>query len=220
MDLFRLGLHSDMQTIGELLVLLGTVAFAVTAVLAVVDRGIDLFGAIVLGIITAVGGGTIRDLILDVPVFWAIDTSYIWVALMASVFAFLARSVLARKHMNSLFLYIDALGAALFAVQGTVKVWDYGFGLPFAPVMLGVATAIGGGLIRDVLAGRRNLLMSRELYAVPITLGCVLLTLILSYLPEYRYYGSLGCFALIFGLRAGVIYWQLIVPDWFTTKAR
>ena len=66
----------------------GTVAFAVTAVLAVIPKGIDLFGACVMGIITAVGGGTIRVVILDVEVFWATDLNYIWVALVSSVIAF------------------------------------------------------------------------------------------------------------------------------------
>ncbi|VGO23471.1 hypothetical protein SCARR_05578 [Pontiella sulfatireligans] len=66
----------------------GITAFAVTAVLALATRGIDLFSAVVLGIITAVGGGTLRDLVLDVPVFWAADLNYIWIALGASFVAF------------------------------------------------------------------------------------------------------------------------------------
>ena len=63
----------------------GTVAFAVTAVLAVAPKGVDLFGVIVLGLITAVGGGTIRDVIIDVPVFWILDQTLLWVALGASL---------------------------------------------------------------------------------------------------------------------------------------
>jgi len=86
-----------------------------------------------------------------VPVFWSTDLSYIWVALGASVVAYVAHSLLARRHIHSLFLYIDGLGAALFAVQATGKVWDHDFGLPVAPVMLGVVTAIGGGLSRVIL---------------------------------------------------------------------
>ena len=100
-----------MEDLSDFIAIAGTVAFAVTAVLAVIGRGIDLFGAIVLGIITAVGGGTVRDLILEVPVFWSADLSYIWVALGASVVAFVAQSRLVRRHIDSLFLYIDGLGA-------------------------------------------------------------------------------------------------------------
>jgi uncharacterized membrane protein YeiH len=84
--------------------------------------------------------------------------------------------------------------------------------------MLGVVTAIGGGLIRDVLAGRPTLLMSRELYAVPVLLGCLLFVVLLAYLPEHRFVGSIGCILLIFGLRAAAIHWKLTVPYWFTTK--
>ena len=71
----------------------GTIAFAVTAVLVVAPKGIDLFGALVMGVITAVGGGTITDVILDVPVFWSIDSNYIWVAAGASFAAFAADSL-------------------------------------------------------------------------------------------------------------------------------
>ena len=207
-----------MEDLSYFIAMAGTVAFAVTAVLAVTARGIDLFGATVLGIITAVGGGTVRDLILEVPVFWSADLSYIWVALGASVVAFVAHSLLARRHIHGLMLYVDGLGAALFGVQATGKVWDLGFGLPVAPVMLGVVTAIGGGLIRDVLAGRPTLLMSRELYAVPVLLGCLLFVVLLAYFPEQRFVGSIGCILLIFGLRAAAIHWKLTAPYWFTTK--
>ena len=82
----------------------GTVAFAATAVLAVAPKGIDVFGATVLGIITAVGGGTLRDIILDVPVFWATNQSYIWVAGVASILTFYANSLLTKKVINKLMI--------------------------------------------------------------------------------------------------------------------
>ena len=112
----------------------GTVAFSVTAVLALAPRNIDLFGAMVLGMITAIGGGTIRDLILGVPVFWSTDLKYIWVSVGASVAAFLAHSLFTRKNIYSLMLYVDGLGAALFAIQAVDKVWGLGFGLPRLPL--------------------------------------------------------------------------------------
>lgn len=72
--------------------IIATVAFAVTGVLAIADRGVDLFGVMVLGVITAIGGGTLRDIILDVPAFWSIAQIYIWVALGACIVAFVAES--------------------------------------------------------------------------------------------------------------------------------
>ena len=198
----------------------GIVAFAITAVLALAPGGIDLFSAIVLGIITAIGGGTIRDLILDVPVFWGLDLNYIWVALAASVACFAAHSLFSRKEIYGLLLYVDGFGAALFAIQAVDKVWALGFGLPLVPIILGVVTAIGGGLLRDVLTGRPTLLMTKELYATPVLTGCILYVVILYLLPEYRLFSAVGCCLFIFGIRAAAIYWSLSVPDWLITKVR
>jgi uncharacterized membrane protein YeiH len=203
----------DWQNWSDGLSMAATVAFAVTAVLAITDdKDIDLFGAVVLGLITAIGGGTIRDLILDVPVFWSEDLSYIWVAVGASVAAFYGRRLFAERHLYGLMLYIDGFGAAMFGIQATAKVWDHAFGLPAAPVILGVITAIGGGLIRDTLAGRTTLLMRPELYAVPVMFGCILFTVVLAYFPENRILGGFVCLFLTFGMRAAAIHWDLKVP--------
>jgi uncharacterized membrane protein YeiH len=200
--------------------MLAITAFAMTGVIAVAARGIDLFSACVLGTLTALGGGTVRDLILDVPVFWSMDLNYIWVALGASVLAFFGRPLLDRHHLFRLMLYLDGFGAALFAIEAANKVWDLGFGLPAGPVLLGVVTAIGGGLIRDVLSGHPTLLTNRDLYAIPVLFGCVLHVLALNWLPEHRTLSSIACITLIFGFRAAVIHWHLAVPRWLMTKPR
>ncbi|MEM9568078.1 MAG: TRIC cation channel family protein [Cyanobacteria bacterium P01_E01_bin.34] len=205
--------------LGYLLGMLGIVAFAVTAVLAVIPKGIDLFGACVMGVITAVGGGTIRDLILDVPVFWAGNQTYIWVALGASAIAFYANRIIGRGKIYRLMLYLDALGVALFAIQAMQKVIDLDFGLPLAPIVLGVITAIGGGLLRDMLADSPTLLMSSEVYAIPITLGCILYLLLATMLPDRTAGVGLLCMALIFAFRSAAIYRNLHVARWMTTRA-
>ncbi len=209
-----------MQTLSYWIGMAGTVAFAVTAVLAVAPKGIDIFGASVMGIITAIGGGTVRDVILDVPVFWSTDLNYIWVALGASIAAFAANSLFTRKEIYRLMLYIDGLGVSLFAIQATDKVWGLDFGRPLAPIILGIVTAIGGGLIRDMLAGRQTLLMKRDLYATPVLIGCTFFVIILEILPEYRFAGAVGCILLIFGIRAAAIHWNLSFPEWLTTKVK
>ncbi len=200
--------------------IIATVAFAVTGVLAITDRGVDLFGVLVLGLITAIGGGTVRDIILDVPSFWSQSQVYVWVALGASVLAFFAESFFTQPQIYRCMLYIDGLGAALFAILGLDKAWSLGFGLPVAPIILGVVTAIGGGLLRDVLAGKKTLLMSHDLYAIPVTLGCCMYALVLQFLPEYTLEGSVVCMLTIFGVRAAAIHWDLRVPKLFITKTR
>lgn len=207
-----------MEVFSYFIAMAGTVAFAVTAVLAVSKRGIDLFGACVLGITTAIGGGTIRDIILDVPIFWAIDLNYIWVGLVSSIAAFAAIPFFKRKFIHSLMLYIDGFGASLFAIQAMDKVWELKFGLPVAPVLLGVITAIGGGVTRDILAGRKTLIMTRELYATPVLFGCILFSILSYFYPEHRASWASICIVSIFGIRSAAIYWKLSVPDWLITK--
>lgn len=198
----------------------GITAFAATAVLVLAPRGIDLFSAIVLGIITAVGGGTVRDLIMDVPVFWVADLNYLWVAIGASLVTFFADSLFTRKEIFRLVLYVDGFGASLFAIQTVDKTWSMDFGRPLVPIILGIVTAIGGGLLRDVLAGRQTLLMTRELYATPVLIGCTLYVALLAWLPAYRSVAALACIALIFALRAAAIRWELAMPHWLMTKPK
>lgn len=173
-----------------------------------------------MGLITAIGGGTIRDVILEVPVFWASDLNYIWVALFASLVAFPANRIMSRTAIHDLMLYVDALGVAMFAIQAAHKVMNLDFGMPLAPILLGVITAIGGGLLRDVLAGNTTLLMRKELYAIPVTIGCTLDVVLVGLLPEHSVAIGFGCALMIFGLRAAAIHWNLHVPTWMTTQSR
>lgn len=200
--------------------IIGTVAFAVTAVLAIrSNNDIDIVGAIVLGLITAIGGGTLRDLILGVPAFWSLDLTYIWVATLSSIAAFYGRMFFSNRYLFTLMLYLDGLGVALFGIQGAEKAWALGFGLPVAPVILGVTTAIGGGIMRDILAGRTTLLMRYEIYATPIILSCTAFILILHYFPDHRVVGSFLCIVGAFAVRAAAIYWNLSMPA-FTIKTK
>ena len=195
--------------------LVGTMAFASTAVLALAPRGIDLLTACVMGVLTAIGGGTLRDLVLDQPVTWSRDTVVLWLALIASLITFYAHRFASKRKVYTLLVYLDGLGASLFAIQGADKTWSLGFGLPLAPVMLGIITAIGGGLIRDVLAGRQTLLMKRELYAIPVSLGFIVYAVWLSTFPQQRTTAALVCMGLIVLFRSASIRWGLTVPPWF-----
>lgn len=204
--------------INFVLSMMATVAFAVTGVLAVAQRRVDFFSAVVLGVITAIGGGTIRDLILDVPVFWAADLSYVRFAVLASVITFVAQSLFSKPQIFKLFIYIDAMGMALFGVGGAFKTVELDFGWPLGPVMLGIITAIGGGLLRDVLSGRKTLLMSDEVYTVPIFLGCLIMLVTIHFFPAMASQALLAGTLTSFLLRAAAIHWSWQLPSWFTTK--
>lgn len=193
--------------------MIGTAVFAVTGVLAVNRRGLDVFGAVVLGGVTSLGGGTIRDLVIAAPVFWLSDLNYVWVALGAALIGFFASRSFVSTY--TLLLYLDGLGAALFAVVATEKVLGLGLG-PVVAVIMGVLTSIGGGLVRDVLAGRQTLMMSREIYATPVLLGCTLYVL-LRHLGAHHQAVGIVAGSLIFGIRAAAIRWHIEMPHWLTS---
>ena len=144
--------------------LLGTAAFAVSGALAASRKRMDIFGFCVLALMPAVGGGTIRDIIIDrVPVFWVSDNRYVAVALIAALIVFFAPHRRAGSRRQVL-VWADALGLSLFAALGTEICLQHNTG-PLVAVMLGVTTAVTGGMIRDVICNEIPLILSREIYA-------------------------------------------------------
>lgn len=220
MDTVTVNTVTMIQQLNIVIGFAGTVAFAITAVLIVAPKGIDVFGACVMGLITAIGGGTLRDVILNEPVFWSKNITYIWIAIGASLVTFSVQSFFTRREIYRMMLYVDALGVALFAIQATHKVMVLHFALPLGPILLGILTAVGGGLIRDVLAGNRTLLMSRDLYAVPVMLGCTAYVVLMNYYPADYVLINIGCILLIFVLRSATILWGLHMPDCLSTKPK
>ncbi|MBN2647724.1 MAG: trimeric intracellular cation channel family protein [Thiotrichales bacterium] len=151
---------------------LGTVVFAITGLLAARRKQLDLFGAIVIAMVTAIGGGTLRDLIIGVPVFWTQNDLYIYIVVITTILFFF----MARLHRLpvKLLLFLDALGLAVFTVIGTQKAAELGFSDPIA-IMTGVMTGVVGGMIRDVLVGEIPLVLRKEIYATASFVGASLL---------------------------------------------
>ena len=196
--------------------MIAVVAFAITGVLAIYTPNVDLFGAIVLGVITALGGGTIRDVIMDVPIFWIKTPMYVWVSTIASLVAFYTARFLSHSQIFDFIVYMDGLGAAMFGIQGARKAWNkFPNNYTFA-IIMGVIAAIGGGLVRDVLSGHKTLIMSHNLYAVPVLFGCALYVFLLKWVSlQYVNQISIFCTAFIFLFRSASIHWSLTVPRMF-----
>ncbi|MBY5993155.1 trimeric intracellular cation channel family protein [Ferrimonas balearica] len=210
----------SMAFLFDLFSVLGTVAFALSAVLAARGRQVDLFTILVLATVTAVGGGTIRDTLLDVPIFWAEDTSYLWIAGVSAMLGFFFYTLLDRRYLNMLYQAVDSVAIALFGVLGTTKAWELGFGLPLGPVILGVITATGGGVVRDVLLQRPSMLLGKELYIVPVALGCTLHAGFLALAPQHAELGALLAIALVLVLRYGTLRRHWSVPQWGQLKLK
>lgn len=161
------------MTLLYLLDMIGTAAFAASGAWAGVRREMDLLGVLVLGMVTAIGGGTLRDLLLgDTPPFCLKDENYLWLSLIVSLLIFFGH-----HHLNRLahpLLYFDAIGLGTFVVIGTGKALAFNLG-PFGAVLMGIMTATAGGVMRDVLSTRVPLILQREIYASACLLGAGLM---------------------------------------------
>lgn len=163
--------------------LLGTAAFAASGALAGIRRDMDLFGVLVLGLVTATGGGTLRDLLLgDTPPFIFKDETYLYLSIIVSLLVFVFHRRM--EFLQHPLLYFDAVGLGTFVVIGTGKAIDFRMGF-IGSVMMGVMTATAGGMIRDILSTQVPLVLQKEVYASACLAGGVLLYLLnLTALPR------------------------------------
>ncbi|PSQ90813.1 MAG: hypothetical protein BRD30_04150 [Bacteroidetes bacterium QH_2_63_10] len=195
--------------------LFGTAVFAVSGALAAGKRRMDLFGALVIAAVTAVGGGTVRDLILDRhPVFWIRDLRYLAVIIGAGSFTFAYTSVF-RPPRQSLEV-ADAFGLAVFSVVGARATLATG-APPVIVVIMSATTAAVGGMVRDVLCNETPLILREEIYATAALMGGVLYLGLRAFaLPEAAVAGfTIGGVAL---LRLGALRWGLHLPSFRVEK--
>lgn len=156
--------------------LIGTAAFAASGAWVGVRKHMDLFGVLVLGMVTAVGGGTLRDLLLgDIPPFSLTNEIYIYIAILASLIVFANRVQF--EAFEKPLLYLDAIGLGTFLVIGTTKAMDFQLGL-LGSVLMGVMTGTAGGVVRDLFANQVPLIFRREIYASACVAGGLLLVLL------------------------------------------
>ncbi|MEU1391866.1 MULTISPECIES: trimeric intracellular cation channel family protein [unclassified Nonomuraea] len=182
----------------EILDLVGIFVFALTGALMGVRKRLDVVGMGVLAEMTALGGGLVRDLILNVRPAAFQSLGYVLVPVAATVIVFFWHPHVAR--VMPVILVLDAAGLGLFAAVGTEKALEYGLS-PLHATILGVTTAVGGGVIRDVLAGEiPTLLYDRQLYAVPALLGSAVMAG-LSTAGLHGWPATLAAALLAFGLR-------------------
>lgn len=149
--------------------LLAVAVFAISGALAAAEQKLDILGFVLFGTITAVGGGTARDLLLDTDaVFWFADTRYLWICIFASVATWFLAPLF--HSLRSVLLWADAIGMALFSVLGAIKAMEWGAPAIVA-VVLGMMTATFGSLLRDTLLNQQPVLLGPEIYVTAALLG-------------------------------------------------
>jgi uncharacterized membrane protein YeiH len=191
--------------------LTGTFAFglngALTAVRAV---RLDIVGVVTLGLITAVGGGAIRDVLIGaIPPATFHDWRYFALAICGGLIAFALSRWLAR--LETLITVFDAIGLSVFAIIGASKAVDFGLGIVPA-VLLGVVTAVGGGTIRDTLVRQIPTVLRSELYAIPALVAAAI-TVAAIHTGVYGLWAALGAAAVCFVIRMVGVWFDLNLPS-------
>lgn len=147
---------------------IGTFAFAISGIRLASAKRFDWFGAYVVGFVTAVGGGTIRDVLLDVTPFWMLQSSYLIVTASAVGFVILFGKYVIR--LNNTFFIFDAIGLGLFAVVGIEKSISHGYPM-WVGIIMGTLTGAAGGVLRDTLINEVPLIFRKEIYALACVFG-------------------------------------------------
>ena len=188
--------------------LLGTAAFAASGALAGIRREMDIFGVLVLGLVTATGGGTLRDLLLgDTPPFIFQNETYLYLSIAVSLAVFIFHRRL--DFIQHPLPYFDAVGLGTFVVIGTGKALDFQIGF-LGSVMMGVMTATAGGVIRDLLSNRVPLVLKQEVYASACLAGGILLSLLHhTTLPRVWTYSLSAAMVIILRMLAIRYNWSL-----------
>lgn len=193
----------------QLMDYLGVAVFATSGVLAAGRKQLDWFGVLVIATVTATGGGTLRDLLIDRPVFWLGDTGYLWVILATTLLTLLI--VRFRDIPLRALLVADALGLALFAVSGARIAESAGFG-GIVAVILGTMTGVAGGVFRDMLLAEIPLLLrDGEIYATAAIAG-IIVYLLLQGAGFDRLTAGYAGMAAIVAIRFTAIFFGLRMP--------
>jgi len=161
--------------------LFGTFVFAISGILAAVERKFDLVGATIMGFVTAVGGGTLRDVLIgETPVGWMQDLNYLFVIFSALPICYFFRKRILKLH-KGVFLF-DTIGIGLFTILGLQKTLNLGIS-PIVAILMGIVSAVFGGVIRDVLSNEVPLIFRKEIYATACLIGALVFLPLEWYFP-------------------------------------
>ena len=196
------------ENINFLIEILGTISFAMSGSFAAMQKRLDPFGVLIIAFVTSVGGGTVRDLLLDVPVFWMHDLVMCSVIFLTCIFSMIFKSI-ERKFRVTLFIF-DCFGLGLFTIVGIQK----GLNADLHPLIcltLGTITGCFGGIIRDILLNRIPLIFRKEIYATACILGGSVFLFLVKYSALSYTFVQISTILLIVAIRTLAVkyHWQM-----------
>jgi uncharacterized membrane protein YeiH len=205
-----------LDSIAQFLDWFGLCVFALTGALVASRKQMDIVGFALLGSVTGIGGGTIRDVLMGaLPVFWVQKPAYLLTCVMVCCVAFFVAHLI--QSRQRLLIWADAVGLALFSVTGADIAQNQGAGAVIS-IALGVATATFGGIIRDILGGDSPVILRREIYVTASFLGASVFVL-MQYFNISKNAAIVAGFLAAFLLRAAAIAFNLSLPV-FSNRAQ
>ena len=197
------------QNLNFVIEILGTISFAMSGSFAAMQKRLDPFGVLIIAFVTSVGGGTVRDLLLDVPVFWMHDMIMCSVIFITCLFSMVFKSI-EKKFRVTLFLF-DSFGLGLFTIVGIQK----GLNADLHPLIcltLGTITGCFGGIIRDILLNRIPLILRKEIYATACILGGGVFLILVKLTGLSYTFVQISTILLIDGIRTFVVKYDWQIP--------
>lgn len=194
----------------------GIAVFAATGALAASRKQLDIIGFLFFAAFTGIGGGTVRDLILGVPVFWVVNPDYLLICVVTAVLVYFTAHLFESRY--KLLLWLDAVGLAAYCVFGAWKAFGV-TGSPVIAVVMGVITASFGGILRDQLAGEPSILLQREIYITAALAGAAVYTgLDMAGLPVMA--AALPAAGVAFVIRGGAMKFGWSIPPYKAKPGR
>jgi len=194
----------------------GVAVFAATGALAASRKQLDIIGFLFLASVTGIGGGTFRDLILNVPVFWVGNRDYVLICAVVAVLVFFTGHLVESRY--KLLLWLDAIGLAAFSVMGAARGLAI-TGSPVVSIITGMLTATFGGILRDLLAGEPSVLLRPEIYVTAALAGAAIFTMgDVAGLPQIV--SGLAGFVVAFAVRGGALRFGWSFPSYRSRPGR
>jgi len=197
--------------------ILGTIAFAISGVLVAMEKKLDLFGVLIIAFVTAVGGGTLRDMLIgNTPVLWMRESVYIFTIIGTVIFAILFVNQL--KYLRKTLFLFDTIGIGLFTMVGIEKGLSAEL-MPIMSIILGTITASFGGVIRDILCNKIPVIFHKEIYATACILGGVSYFLLIQ-LPIDGAYAYIAAILIIILVRILAVKFHIALPSIYQSKGK
>lgn len=189
--------------------LLGVIAFAISGVLTAIKKRMDPFGILIVAFVTALGGGTLRDLLLNAPVAWMKNITYVYIIISTTILAVIFHSKLV--YLRRSLFFFDTIGISLYTLIGLEKALEAGFSPPIC-IAIGTMTACFGGVIRDILSNEIPVIFHKEIYATACILGGSIY-FVLKDLPISDGFVFIATGSVIFIVRSLAVFFDLQLPS-------